>query len=156
AYECEGDIWTVSATGGKPKQVHIVAASDDKHNNIERLNLTSGATEIDVTADGKTLAIALRGELWSLPADRRGDDERLTNNPANDHQLSWSPDGKTLAFASDRNGPFNIYTLDTSSGALKQISKNNDDESLPSFSPDNKLIAFLRSGTNGGLYVSTV
>ena len=47
-------------------------------NNVERLTLTGGATELDVTQDGKTLALAVRGELWTIPSDRGGDAKRLT------------------------------------------------------------------------------
>lgn len=45
----------------------------------------------------------------------------LTNNPAEDIQPRWSPDGTRIAFASNRSGDFEIYTMDASGGDLRRI-----------------------------------
>src|SRR5258708_10046080 len=83
-YEYEGDLYTVSTTGGKPRQLKIFAPTEDKRNAQMRLSMTNGATEFDLTADAKTIIAVIRGEIWSIPADKGGDANRLPNNPAND------------------------------------------------------------------------
>ena len=58
-------------------------------------------------------------------------------------QLTWSPDGRRLAYASNRAGNYDIYTLDVASHKLEQISTDPLDEYLPSFAPDGTLF-FVR------------
>ncbi len=58
-------------------------------------------------------------------------------------QLAWSPDGKRLAYASNRAGNYDIYVLDVESGAVEQITTDPRDESVPSFAPDGTLF-FVR------------
>jgi Tol biopolymer transport system component/C-terminal processing protease CtpA/Prc len=154
AYEREGDLYIVATTGGQSRKLRILAPTDEKENETTRLSLTSGATEVEVSPDGKTLALVVRGEIWSIPADKGGDAERLTDNPANDYDIYWSPDSSKLAFVSDRNGQFDIFTLDVKTNDLKPISAHADDENTPKWSPDGRSIAFLRSGKTGGLYVA--
>lgn len=56
--------------------------------------------------------------------------------------LRWSPDGKLLAFASNRKGRFNIYTVPSSGGEAEQISDHEFSDSSPEWSPDGKWLAF--------------
>lgn len=154
AYEYGGNIWTVKTSrGAMPTDTKIYARSENKENWEQRLTLSGGANELEVSPDGKTLAFADRGELWSVPADKGGDATRLTNNAANDFDFSWSPDGKTLAFVSDRHGPFQVYTLDVKSRAEKRMAEGAYDDTSPQWSPDGKWLAILRSGPEGGIYV---
>jgi TolB protein len=67
----------------------------------------------------------------------------ITNHPSDDAQPSWSPDGKKIAFISDRVGVQQIFIYDLESGALKQITTDISGlKGTPSFSPDGKQIAF--------------
>ena len=50
-------------------------------------------------------------DLWLLPAPYTGPPIRLTDHPANDVNPAWSPDGRRIAFASNRRGPYDIYVL---------------------------------------------
>jgi TolB protein len=78
-----------------------------------------------------------------------GSARNVTNNPAQDHQPTWSPDGQRLAFTSDRGGDFDIYVLDVTQGTAALL---NDDEGwsmMPTWSPDGQLIAYLSSTTHG-------
>ena len=154
AYEREGDLYTIGTSGGQPKKLRILAPTDDKENQVTRLSLTNGTSEVEISPDGKTLALVARGEIWTIPADKGGDATRLTDNPANDYDVFWSPDGSKLAFVSDRNGQFDIFTLEVKTKELTTISAHGDDENTPKWSPDGKRIAFLRSGSTGGLYIA--
>ncbi|MBM3496136.1 MAG: hypothetical protein FJX72_17725, partial [Armatimonadetes bacterium] len=95
----------------------------------------------------------VRGDLWSVPADKGGDAVRLTDSPAHDHDFVWSPDGAHIVFVSDRDGLFNVYDLDVQKRTVRKLAGGLGDASLPQWSPDGKSVAYLLSGAEGGLYV---
>lgn len=156
SYELSGDLYTVPISGrasvGEPKKLAIYAPTDDKTNNISRVTMTNGATEAEISPDGKTLALVVRGEIWTIPTSG-GDAKRLTDNPARDYDIIWSADSKKLYFISDRNGSFNLFSVDVTSKEVKPVSNYALDESSPKLSPDGKTLAFLRSGAEGGLFI---
>ena len=67
---------------------------------------------------------------------------RLTSDPAEDRDPTWSPDGKMLAFASHRGGNWDIYLLDLEGGALIRLTRAPGFDGGPTWSPDGSRIAF--------------
>lgn len=84
--------------------------------------------------------------IWTMKPDGTGL-RQITNGHGDDREPAWSPDGKTLAFASDRafSGSYDIWTVDVATGALKQISSSSNDEYEPAFTPDGKSVAYVES-----------
>ncbi|NLI00863.1 MAG: hypothetical protein GX446_15380 [Chthonomonadales bacterium] len=152
-YINSGDLYVVSLREGTTRKVDVYAASDVKMNRSERLTLTSGATELEVSPDGKTLGLVVRGDIWTVPADKGGDARRLTRSPANDNDFVWSPDSAHIAFVSDRDGLFALYVVDVRTGDERRIAGGAGDVSSPHWSPDGKSIAYLLGGPEPGLYL---
>ena len=78
--------------------------------------------------------------------DTNGDNpQNLTNNPSNDYSPSWSPDGKRIAFVSDRDKKFitEIYVMDNDGDNPQRLTNNPHDDYSPSWSPDSKRIVFV-------------
>jgi TolB protein len=94
---------------------------------------------------GGTLALVLRrngyGNLYALQPQKTGL-VRLTAGAWEDRDPMWSPDGKRLAFASDRAGSFDIYVLDIDSGSTRQLTNLPGYEGHPSWSPDGMWLTF--------------
>lgn len=75
---------------------------------------------------------------------------QLTQDPASDVQPSFSPDGKRIAFASDRRGSWDIFVMSVTGGQPMQLTDDNAQELHPSWSPDGRMIAFCRLGATSG------
>jgi Tol biopolymer transport system component/imidazolonepropionase-like amidohydrolase len=95
---------------------------------------------VDVSPDGRQIVFDLLGDIYTIPLDG-GTATRITTGPAFDMQPRFSPDGKLIAFASDRSGATNIWTMERDGKNAKQISRdtrwfiNN-----PTWSPDGQFI----------------
>ncbi|MBI3490879.1 MAG: PD40 domain-containing protein, partial [Acidobacteria bacterium] len=87
-----------------------------------------------VSPDGTQVAFAALGDLWVMPIG--GTARRLMTDPAVDTEPAWSPDGKSLAYSSDRGGSMNIWIRDLQSGADRQVTRGTAAAMTPVWSPD--------------------
>ena len=81
-------------------------------------------------------------EIFSVNADG-SNETNLTNNPAFDSDATVSPDGKQIAFTSNRDGNFEIYTMNSDGSNQRRLTENQADDVLPAWSPDGKRLAFV-------------
>ena len=82
---------------------------------------------VDVSPDGRTIVFDLLGDIYTMPIGGSGSGlaTRLTNGPAFDMQPRFSPDGKRIAFSSDRGGLWNIWVANADGSKPLQVSKEN-------------------------------
>lgn len=82
-------------------------------------------------------------DIYEMDAD--GNNElRLTGEISYDDQPTFSPDGSTLAFITDRDGNFEIYTMPGTGGVPTRITNNPAADGFPAYSPNGTKIAFVR------------
>ena len=81
--------------------------------------------------------------------------QRLTFAPGLQTDVTWSPDGRFIAYASDQAGNFDIWVqpVPSSGGDAVQVTRSSAQERQPVWSPDNTSIAFRSERDGGGLYV---
>ncbi|HEY1910508.1 MAG TPA: amidohydrolase family protein [Vicinamibacterales bacterium] len=94
-----------------------------------------------VSPDGKAVAFTALGDLWLMPIG--GSPIQLTNDPAVDIDPAWSPDGRRLAFVSDRGGHMDLWIRDLATAADLQLTHEQGSLSGPAWSPDGTHIAVL-------------
>ena len=73
-----------------------------------------------ISPDGKSVVFSYGGNLYIVDS-QGGEAKQITSHPAYDYAPVWSPDGKTIAFASDRFGNFDIYTVSINGGIPERI-----------------------------------
>src|SRR4051812_9284828 len=80
---------------------------------------------VDVSPDGQRIVFDLLGDIYTMPIGGSGSSPatRITSGPAFDMQPRFSPDGRRIAIASDRDGLWNIGTIDTDGKNAKQVSR---------------------------------
>lgn len=82
-------------------------------------------------------------EIFVMNDDGTGE-TNLSNNPGNDFDPAWSPDGSKIAFVSERDGNREIYVMDAFGGNIQRLTNNPQPDFRPAWSPDGTKIAFRR------------
>jgi len=155
-YSFDGEIFT-KEPGQNPEKLQVEIYSDVKENMVEYEVLRKGATDMAVSPDGKEVAFITRGEVFVTAVDY-ATTKRITNTPEQERSVSFSPDGRTLLYAAERNGSWNIYKTSIirddekhfyRSTLLKEepVIATGKEEFQPAFSPDGKEVAFLEERT---------
>ena len=101
---------------------------DDPHGPTHTLSFTTEEATwlaLDVHPSGTKIVFSLLGDLYVLPM-AGGTATRITSGPAYDAQPRFSPDGKSIAFASDRSGIENLWVCDLEGGNARAISTEKD------------------------------
>lgn len=151
-YTYDGEIYT-QKQGDKPQKVKIDIIRDDQ-NTIADLNFSNGATSATVSPDGKQVAFIVRGEVFVTSADYNTT-KQITHTPAREAGLTFSPDNRTLAYASERNGNWELYMAKIArkeeanfpnATAIEEevlLPSDKTERTYPQFSPDGKVLAFI-------------
>lgn len=101
-------------------------------------------TEPSLSPDRQEIAFVSGGDIWSVPATG-GIARLLVSHPATEARPLFSPEGKRLAFTSNRTGNSDIYLLDLDSGNLRRLTFDDAAESLDAWSRDGQWLYFSSS-----------
>lgn len=160
--ELDGEIYAVDPASGQHQKLSIQAPSDVKENTSELKTFTANASEVALSKDGQEIAFVVHGELFAMKASGARESMRLTRKcirltetAAREDGIAWSPDGKKLAFCSDRNGSRDIFVMESTDPKEKRLSESRHRkttplvatsaaEYAPVWSPDGKKIAYLK------------
>lgn len=153
-YGYDGDIY-VKKPGSSAKKLSVSVRSDKNDDNLAELSV-SGGGDNDLSSDGKQVAFISRGEVF-VASTEYNTVKKITDTPEAEADVVFSPDGKTLAYASEREGIWNIYTAEmvrkedisfpyATTVVEKPLFKNNKvDRRAPVYSPDGKELAYIEN-----------
>lgn len=156
AFSWDGDIYTLEE-GGNPHRLDIDIAADQYVNDAVKSYVNSGASSMAVSPDGKQVAFVVRGEVYVTDTKYKTT-KRITDTPAQERVVSFSPDGRKLVYDSDRDGQWQLFTAEIKNPAEKSFAyateiiekslyKGSGVAQQPAFSPDGEKVAFLEDRT---------
>ena len=152
-YSYDGELYTLKP-GSEPAKVKIEILTDQIEKNVVERTMTSGATDMAVSPNGKEVALVLRGDVFVTSVDHRTT-KRITNTPQQERSVWFSKDGKTLYYAAERNGHWGIWETSLTDKddkfftyAVKMeeklVTKPGETCFQPQVSPDGEKIAYLK------------
>lgn len=106
-YSFDGEIWTV-VPGAEPQKVAITIAQGTLAAGLVPLNVNDQVSEITVSPDGSEIALVARGDIFVVDA-ASGETRRITATPQAERSVGFSPDGRRLIYASDRDIDWDLF-----------------------------------------------
>ena len=143
-YENGGELFRYNLKDGKVYPIPVQIADDQSSVRNKYIDCSKFINSSSISPDGNRVAFGARGDVWTVPA-KSGITRNLTQSDGvHDRDVAWSPDGKYIAYISDRTGEDEIYiqAQDGKEEAI-QLTKNSDTYKWdPTWSPDSKYIAW--------------
>lgn len=154
AFSWNGEIYTMKP-GSEPAKLNIEIVADNYDTDAVKYYTGSGVSRFTPSPDGEEVAFVIRGDVY-VTNTKYKTTRRITNTPAQERNVSFSPDGRSLVYDSDRDGQWQLFTAKIKDPSQKQFAYATDiiEEPLyscatsaqqPAFSPDGKKVAFLEN-----------
>ena len=147
-----GEIYTLKE-GAQPQKVNVKIFNDGRTATEKFMPVSGNITAFAMSPNGKEMAFIARGEVFVSSVEGNMT-KRITNTPQQERMVEWSPDGKRLVYAAERNGNWDIYQSTIvrkeepyffAATLLKEepLIATAAEEFQPVFSPDGKEIAYV-------------
>ena len=154
-YGYMGEIYT-QRIGSEPQKVNIEIVNDQSEEQLVKQDF-KGIGDFDLSQDGKLITFVSRGEVFVTGVDEYATTKQITHTAQAERSPSFSKDGRTIVYASERNGYWNLYqatierkedfnfTYATLIEEKPMFSNDGIERIAPTYSPDGKEIAFIEN-----------
>ncbi|MCB1056123.1 MAG: PD40 domain-containing protein, partial [Acidobacteria bacterium] len=154
-YELDGELHVFDLPTGADRKLSIEVPDDGLGRRPSRVSAAGNIESFELSPGGERALFSARGDIFTVPAEHGSTRNLTRSSGAHDKWPTWSPDGKQIAFLSDRDGEEEIYLVDQAGGDLRQVTKGGHAMRYqPRWSPDGKRLAF--SDKDAKLYVVQV
>ncbi len=143
-FENAGYLYTFDFQSKEPKKLTIYVPGDRGQSMKHWASVSKNITDFDISPEGKRAVFSARGDVFTVPA-KDGSIRNLTRTPGvREQKVAWSPDGRWVAYVSDRTGEDELYiTPQDGMGKEQQITSGYKGFKFgPSWSPDSKKLAW--------------
>jgi tricorn protease len=146
-YENDFGIWKLDVASGGTREIVVDINTDEKENGDEVDIVRDEVDSYDLSPSGRRAVISARGQILTI-ATERGDITRVApDRMASRNQMpKWSPDGKYIAFVSDRSGRDEIWISDPEGRAPRKVTDLDNEKSTPLWTPDSKAVIYNAGG----------
>jgi len=152
-YFYDGEIYRLPAVAAEPARVPITIHTERGTSAVTLEQITDGATEFAVSPDGKEIAFVVRGEVF-VTSVAYPTTKRITNTPEQERSVSFSPDGRSILYASERGDSWGVYETSIRLDEERSFSQStlldervvvntSAEEFQPLYSPDGTEVAYL-------------
>jgi dipeptidyl aminopeptidase/acylaminoacyl peptidase len=124
--------WSINVSNGEPRLLGDVGCSEE------------GCEDLQISPDGKNVVWSTKKHLWIAPTDGKKTAEPLEDLLGESDTPRWSPDGKRIAFRSNRKDHSFIAVLDAVTKKISYLAPSTNRDTNPVWSPDSKQVAFIR------------
>src|SRR5664279_3774055 len=142
-YEENFGLWKLDTATGKTSEIVIDIKADPKENDVELVTL-SDAQGFHLSPSNKRAAVVAHGEIFTIATDK-GEPQRVSETAWKEQEPRWSPNGKWIAFVSDRSGREEVYLSDEAGRNVKKVSDADCDKSGIVWAPDAKTLMWSGS-----------
>ena len=149
-----GSIYTKTGDAA-PEKININIRTEAKENPLQLVDVQGNISEMAISPNGKEVAYIVRGEIFvsSVKGEMH---KRITETPARERFVSFSPDGEHILYASERNAKWSIYQASKknsdepyffASTLIKEeaLIENENNNYQPKYAPDGEKIAFIEN-----------
>lgn len=155
-YERDGEIEILAVDSKKATKLNITVPDDGIHKRRRQVSVANQISSYALSPKGERALFSARGDIFTAPIEKGGVRNLTKSSTANDRFPTWSPDGKQIAFISDKSGEDEVWIAaqDGSTPAEQFSTGSKGQRYSPSWSSDGKKIAF--GDKDGRVYVLTV
>jgi len=143
-FEKGGYLYSLDANSLATNKIDVAIADDQLYSRNELVDASKSIRSMDLSPNGERVVFSARGDVFTLPAES-GITRNLTQSSnAHDRNAAWSPDGRYVAYISDKSGEYEIYiqAQDGSSAPVQLTTNTNNYIFNIEWSPDSKKILF--------------
>lgn len=147
----DGQLWRIDPATGDATPIPIRVRVDTKRTPVRIERWSGDFSEVRLSPDGKKLALVARGDVFADFADketerdlRQGPAFRVTNTPAREWSVAWTPDSQSLVYLSDRHGEIELFSYNFDTGQEMQLTRDGRPKLLPRIAPNGNAVAYIR------------
>lgn len=144
-FEHDFGLWRLNTSNNRATPISLDIAAETQESLTEVRDFASQSDDYALAPNSRRVAVSIHGEIFTAPVEE-GDLRQLTDSPARDRNVEYSPDGRMIAFVSDRSGREELYVMPADgAGEAQQLSDLDELKFAYAWSPDSTRIAYTSS-----------